>query len=217
MDRIELIDGTTIECLSLEKDQFNALLKRRHSLLQRYKNHYSIDVYLFDNGELAVNEDGYYTLYFALNDLDKVLNQPQNSQTELLLNKNPFKEKFPGNAKLLVKKLKDELDAPEKENEQDLLLFLDNKIDSLKDAREFRKNNFISLLAVLGDALIQKYSANWEMELGRDGVTWNPYISVKGRKVEFFVYLYEDVFLKGNNRVLSELYLTMCTIIENNL
>lgn len=220
MDSIELSDGTTIKCRALTKEQFESLLKSDNvSFLKEYKERYSINVYWLNNGELLVNEGEYYTLYFKLSDLDKLLSQTDiGNSAEVLLNKNPYGKEFATNAKILSKKLTDFFSVLPSNDQDGFLKMLDIQIDSLPNAQEFKREHFISILATIGEALIIKYNANWEMELGSDGVTWNPYLRVRGKRVQYFVYLYEDVFLKEDHRhTLSEIYLTMSSIIERNL
>lgn len=220
MDRIELIDGTTIKCQALTKEKFDSLLMTNGtSYLKEYMERYSIDVHLFENGEILIHDSGYYTLYFSLSDLDKVLNQENTTAgTEALLNKNIYGREFPAHAADLSKKLSDFFSVRYDGNQGNFLQVLDEKIDSLPDAQDFKSEHFLEILAVIGEALIQKYAAKWEMELGSDGVTWNPYLEVKGKYVQYFVYLYEDIFQQENHkRTLSEIYHTMISIINNNM
>jgi len=221
MDVIELNDGTSISCKALEKAEYDSLLKKSDSTiyLDKYKGLYSLDVHLLGNGEVLIHESGYYTLYYRLSDLDRLLSQDNHSdRRELLLNKNVYGEKFPSHTKQLIDGLLQSLALRDSVYNDNLLLSIDNKINKLKNGDEFKKTHFINLIAVVGEVLLKKYTGFWNMELDLDGKTWNPYLTISGNKFQFFIYLYEDVFFKRTHEyTLSEINDTMQIIIANAL
>jgi len=96
---------------------------------------------------------------------------------------------------------------------------IDQKIDTLQDPLEFKRRYFINLIALVGEVYISAGKAKWEMKISGDSVTWNPYLIIKKQEVNFFVYLYEDVFLVSANkeRGLLEIYETIGDIERYNL
>lgn len=223
MDRIELNDGSSIKCKPLTKEQYDSMIKAHAkdiTYLRRYKDLYELDVHLISNGEVLVREGDYYTLYYKLSDLDKLLNQAGLAENgeEVLKNKNPYGEKYPLHTNQLILNLANQLSVTSQGSSKELLIALDQRLDSMENGQEFKRDHFINLIAVVGEVLLKKYGGDWYMEMAGDNKTWNPYLIIKGQKVEFFVYLFEDVFLQeSHQQTLSEIYETVEGIIATNL
>lgn len=223
MDEIELQNGMTIKCQMLNEQTFSKLLTdKKGEAIEKYSLAFGIEVYELQNSHVIVKEGNYYTLYFSLRDLDKVLFHSEagvNGQ-EILLNKNYFGKDFPQHTSFLIKELLSELNLSENAQvDKDLLLLIQAEVIKRPDAEDFEKKHLLHFIAVIGNALINKYSASWNMQLASDQQTWNPYLVVKEENVQFFTYLYEDIFMvdKSSNTFLTESYETVTGIIEYNL
>jgi hypothetical protein len=220
MDIIELNDGTSISCKALTKSEYDSILtQEKPSFLKKYSELYSLDVYLLNNGNVVVREADYYTLYIRLVDLDHVLSQSNDvGGFEMLLNKNAFGEKFPLHTKELVMEVANKLKVDVSRYDDELLRIVDTKVSLLGAKEDFSKKYFLHLIALVGEVLREKHGLEWEMVLGSDVKTWNPYLKVKQERVQFFGYLYEDIFLtKPHEHFLEELSRTMDVIIRNNV
>lgn len=68
-----------------------------------------------------------------------------------------------------------------------------------------------NFIALMGELLIKKYDAEWIMELSSDNITYNPYLKIRDKKVQFFIYLFEDIFIKEKPvaNLLTEIYRTV--------
>lgn len=220
MDKIELNNGVSIKCQVLNKQEFAEMLQdEKGELLEKYKHPFGLEVYELQNTHVIVKENNYFTLFLSISDLDKVLTASTGigSGQEILLNKNPFGKTFPDHVSRLVGDVLTDLNLPSNlPVDEKLLVWVDSEILKKEDAVEFKKNYFINLIAIVGEALKHNHKANWKMELSSDGQTWNPCLIIKGRKVQFFIYLYEDVFLteKRNEPVLIETYETINDVLQ---
>lgn len=171
---------------------------------------------------MIVNEEDYYTLYHSIDDLDKVLNDANNSSngTEVLFNRNPYGGDFPNHTGELISKLSTSLNINDTSGILDMgyLKKVDEKINLTINPKEFYEQNFINIIALIGTVVIQKYGAKWDMKLADDKHTWNPNLKVKNESLEFFTYLYEDVFLNNQTKnIIPEVYQTAVDIVRHNI
>lgn len=222
MDSIKLSNGLKIKCKSLEKAEYETITKDGAGKpIAKFKELYNIDVHQLTNGQVVVNENDYYTLYFSLEDLDAVLQDATGAAegVEMMQHINVYGEAFPAQTTDLIKQLLSLLHMEYTSPTPALLNEIDAKINQLEDPQSFREDNLISFVALLGELFINKDQAEWRMELASDGVTWNPYMLVRGEPVQFFGYLYEDIFINQSNydQLLSEVYETVNEIIKQNI
>ncbi len=221
MNAIDLSDGTHINCQDLDEREYYDLLKKTGNPVPRYEKEYGLDVRILEDGKVLIKESDYYTLYFSLDDLEKVLMDSvrQSGGRELMLNKNIYGSLFPEKTSELIGQLCIALKISKTPADVELLTLIDRKIDALQDPLEFKRQYFINLCALIGEAYIGTGKAQWKMKLSDDGVTWNPYLIIKKQEVNFFVYLYEDIFLVSANkeRGLLEIYETIGDIERYNL
>lgn len=219
MDNIELSDGSFVKCKSLSFNEFEALrLNALGEPIGKFKNQFGVEVYQLNNDEAIANDGGYYMLFDNTNDVEKVLVDAHQSShgTEILSNKNPFGKDFPNHTNILIKELSDTLGVKYIQPDEQLLKDLDYKLSKLPSASEFKKKHLINFIAVIGEVLRKKYKTEWEMVLSSDAKTWNPYLRSNSRPIEFFTYLYEDVYIKENTELLlTEIYETVNDIKRN--
>ncbi|TFF29742.1 hypothetical protein [Mucilaginibacter psychrotolerans] len=219
MDNIELSNGSFIKCKSLSLDEFDSLrLNALEGPIGKFKNQFGVDVYKLKNEEVIANDNGYYMLFNNTDDVEKVLMDANNSSqgTEILSNKNPFGKDFPNHTEALIKELSDTLGVKYVQPNEQLIRDLDSKLSKLPNASEFKKRHLINFIAVIGEVLLRKYKTEWEMVLSSDTKTWNPYLRSTNRPIEFFTYLYEDIYIKENHeRLLTEIYETVNDIKKN--
>ena len=96
---------------------------------------------------------------------------------------------------------------------------IDKRISKLPDADAFNEDHMINYVALIGEIIIKNYGAKWDMQLSGDGSTWNPYLRVNDQQLQFFTFLYEDIFLNSgtNKHVVLSVYKTAEEIIRVNL
>lgn len=224
MDIIELSNGESIRCKSLTKDEYQLLLKdNKREAIQRFLDRYGIEVRNIKGNSVVVKEQDYYTLYFSIEDLDKVLLDATGALggKELLLNKNLYGQKFPEKTDSLIKQLLLKLQIQYVPLDEKLLKEIDKAILVLPNPHLFKEEYFLNFIAIVGETLIRKHNISWQMEMAADRMTWNPYLIIRNQRVQFFVYLYEDVFLKENSSTnspfLSEIFETVEDIIQYNI
>ena len=223
IDIIELRDGTSIKWQPLTQNEYDSLLKKAvKEPIGKYINQYGIEVRLLDSQQIIAKDRDYYGLYFSLSDFDRVLADFEKSGshgTEILLNKNKYGKSFPEKTGVLINELSTALDIEDTIPSEALLRIVDTKICELQDPNTFRKQHLINFIALVGEALIKKHNAKWEMKLASDKITWNPYLVIRRHQVPFFTYLYEDIFLNQNTQKtpLIEVYETVNDIEKHNL
>lgn len=216
MDIIELHDGSSVKCNYLTKDEYDKLLK--DTIGEEILKPHGIIAHKLSNMSVVATKDYDYTLFFSMSDLDKVIANSENgrSSSEALMNKNKYGEAFPNATKDLIKNLLDTLSIDHKPLTGEFLLEIDRRIEKLDDAQWFMKEHIMNLIAVVGETLISKYHGKWKMKLGKDGVTWNPYLE-KIEGMDFFIDLYEDVFInEPKYHVLYQTYENVVGVIKFN-
>jgi hypothetical protein len=219
MDNIELSDGSFIKCKSLDLNEFNRLrLLTLEGPVDKFKHRFGVEVYKLKNEEVIADDNGYYMLFNNTDDLEKVLMDANNTSqgTEILSNKNPFGKDFPNHTKALIQELSDTLGVKYVQPDEQLIKELDYKLGKLPDAPEFKRRHLLNFIAVIGEVLLRKYKTEWQMVLSADAKTWNPYLRSANRPIEFFTYLYEDIYIKENHgHLLTEVYETVNDIKKN--
>lgn len=213
MDKIHLSTGVSINCKAISKEEYNGLLVNGSATpIKRYLDEYALEVYVLSDKKVVVKEGGYYTLYYGIDDLEAVLIDASNSPMvqEILFNQNPYGMEFPTKTHLLIDGLLGSLKINSKVINEELLKQVDEKLDSMSNV-DFQKRHLLGLIALLGEVLIKKHNAKWLMKLASDNVTYNPYLIVNGKKVQFFTYLFEDIFIKSHppKLLLTEIYQTV--------
>ncbi|WP_374950020.1 hypothetical protein [Mucilaginibacter sp.] len=213
MDSIELNDGTLVECTYLTETQFVKLKSNVvQGAIESFKIKYQAEVYQFPDGSVIASKDGIYVQFNSLDDLKSVLDDTNEDQivTSILHNKNPFGELFPNHTFQLIRQLTDSLQMPEGEpvNAQ-LLKDIDSKISDLPNPSIFKKKFFINLVAVVGEVICKEHNIKWRMILSDDKQTWHPYLYTPKKPIEFFSYLYEDIYESNRQgSILFEAYQT---------
>lgn len=220
MNNIELSNGSFIKCKSLIFSEFEALrLNVLEGAIEKFRNQFGVDVYRLNNKQVIASEGGYYMLFDNVDDVEKLLIDNQSSDgTEVLSNKNSFGKDFPNHTNALIKELSNALSVKYIYLDEQLLKDLDYKINKLSSTSELKKRYLINFIAVIGEVLREKYNTEWIMILSDDGKTWNPYLkSTKGNPINFFIYLYEDIYVNNINSgdLLFEIYQTVVDINTN--
>ena len=222
IDRIELKDGSSIKCKSLSKQDFDKRVTQYNiQPIAEYKTKYSIDVFEISKQEVLVLESNYYTLYYSLSDLDAVLNGSNvvEDGREILYGKNPYGVDFPKNTEKLINQLGLLLHLQSVKNlSPNYLEEINKKINALDNPQVFFEGKFINIVALIGEAIREREHASWDMKLSDDKITWNPYLKINNQNVNFFSFLYEDIFIENNTKnCIPEIYQTAIGIIEHNL
>lgn len=222
MDRIVLKDGNSIACESLSKEDFDKrVIQSKIQPIAEYKDKYSIDVFEISKKEVLVKEGNYYTLYYSLADLDSVLKGSNvvEEGKEILYGKNPYGEEFSKKTEKLINQLDILLNLQSvKSLSPSYLELVDKKINALDNSQVFFEENFINIVALIGEAIIEKHHASWDMRLSNDKITWNPYLKINNQHIDFFSFLYEDIFIEKNiKNCIPEIYQTTIEIIEHNI
>src|SRR5690606_38996237 len=132
------------------------------------------------------------------NEKDLILQDTMASSQEILYGLNPYGEKFPLHTRELIQDLCIELDLNYSAYENDLeglIKALGEQI-KLKKEKDFYKEKFLNLVALIGEAANKKMGSSWMMVLSDDdNLTWNTFLLMRNEKVVFHTYLYEDIFL----------------------
>jgi len=215
MDYIELSDGTFIKSKSLTRNEYLALKKDMYSntSISEYKEKYNTDVYELKNKQILINQEDVFLLLDDLEDASRLLEDHAESSNdrEALYNKNPYGKDFPKHTKDLIKELADTLDIVYVNYDEGLLKQVDSKLYKLPNPALFKKKHLINLIAVVGEVLRKKYHTEWFMILSDDRKTWNPYLKSDDRPINFFMYLYEDIYINNvdSDDLLFEIYETV--------
>jgi ribosomal protein L19 len=217
---IELKTGKKIAYTELNQTEFDTLKNEPDSkLLEKYVSEYDCYVYLLSDNSIIVHDDSDFSMFENFKDFETVLNDYYSS-TQIMFGINIYKENFLKKKNELIRKLLNDLDI---ENNLPINYNLLEKIDiaileKMPDRKEYYSNNFMNIIALVGDAIIEKYNVKWKMELSPiDSVSWNPYLLYNGDKIPFYMYYYEDLHINEFDKYLScQLYLSVEDIIKIN-
>jgi hypothetical protein len=215
MDNIELSDGSFLKLESLNHAEYQSLKEKKGKELQiDYRKKFNAEVFLLEDGRVIVDQDDVYLLLDNLSDVDKLFahNLEYAQGREVLYHKNPYGKAFPNQTNVLISHLLDTLNIERVDNDETLMKLIDAKLETMPNASMFKKTYFINFIAVIGEALRKKHNTEWVMILSDDGTTWNPYLKTnKGRPINFFIYLYEDIYINNidSGDLLLEVYETV--------
>jgi hypothetical protein len=215
MDNLELSDGSFLKLESLNHAKYELLKeKRREQSESDYTRNFNAEVFLLEDGRVIVDQDGAYSLLDNLSDVDKLFshNLEYAQGREVLYYKNAYGKDFPNHTNILIRNLVNAVGIEYADNYETLMNLIDAKLETIPEASIFKKTYFINFIAVIGEALRKKHKTEWVMILSDDGTTWNPYLkSHKGRPINFFIYLYEDIYINHINSgdLLFEIYETV--------
>jgi hypothetical protein len=222
MEKNYIKKGLSVNCKSLNKEEFYEMVNAgKRKPLEEYRKEYGIDVYEISKEKILVCEAGYYTLYYDISDLDSVLidNHGEVKSFEILQNSNPYGIDFP---KYTTKLTDDLIKAIDLKGINVLkpqsLVEVNEKMNSFDDNGFVFKDKFINIIALIGEVLRVKYNASWVMKLSNDKITWNPYLKIGTKEINFFGFLYEDIFEDSNTEsCIPETYQAAVGIIDNNI
>lgn len=201
MENIELSDGTIVTGKSLDFETFSKLKKESiySEPITNIQKAFNVEAYQL-KGKVVANDRGYCMLFDSLEDLEKVLQDFNPSGAEIMQHKNPYGKEFPDHAHVLIENLIRELHIePTRVVDEKLLPKVDAKLNGMKST-EFKKKHFIHLIALVGEVLKSTGGIDWEMKLSSDGQTWNPYMKRDKKTFEFFVNLYQDIYIRNDIR-----------------
>lgn len=162
---------------------------------KKYKIHEAVN----SKKVLVVYNDESLLVYDSMKEFDMVFNDVTNNkviQEEIMKNKNPYEEKFPEISRQLTENFLLTFGLSLNIDTNELLIQLDNNIEkTISDKKPFFFENFLNIIALIGELLKAKYSeSTWEMILSDiDNETWSPYLLYKGYRLHIFTYLMEDI------------------------
>ena len=141
----------------------------------------TVDV-LADGRALVVHENGRGILYESIDELRAMIAETiklaQQGPIHPLRNLLPQGQRFAESVAQLVAKLPAQLgiDAKDLDSTEASLASIDTAIRKIGNSRALTAELFPSLTAYVGEVIIQATSGRWEMRLGADGQTWEPWI-----------------------------------------
>lgn len=211
MEIKEFKDGSFVLSKRLDSSSFNEILQNRKvEKVDSFTERFGIIAYKDQQGVMLVEDKGDFREYGSISDLEKILTKDTDMYSiHILYKKNPFGESFPDHANEMIQNLLKKLEVPSDNLlNRELLELVQYKILSLPQPYLFYRENFMSIVALVGKAILKNSSAfTWQMQLGSDKETWEVYLKYRDKKYPFFKYLYEDAFYNDIiERALIETY-----------
>jgi len=208
----------------ITQEKFVELIKNDHKkiMLEEYMSSSSL-VYKMSNDEILVNHKGVCRICKNTADLENWLAELLKNEfsNEILYQKNPYGKTFPDHSYILIKDLLQKLAIDAEDLTSDLLIRIDDAINEMSEPESFRNEYFLHLISVVGEASNNDFNTVWNMELSSsDFNTWYPNLQYKNHRINYVVYLYEDMFLENKQFMktpLWESYKTIEGIIKINL
>jgi hypothetical protein len=202
---IQLEDGEVIHYVQIPKTEADNLIASQEvtSLESKDSNE---QLYKLTNGSILVRQNyGGCYIYNSLEQLDRIsestaafydkMAEDPNYERHLLTGIFSQSEDFPNHSRELSIKLLDHWKITDQTWDENMLKTLDEKIMSEDDPIDTYRQNFEALIAIVGEVLKEQYKAKWTMQKTDAGNTWQPYMEIKGIKLEYYNWLYEDIFI----------------------
>ncbi len=200
-----LDNGEIIRYQQIAKDSANSIVQNQKvtAIESSDKND---SLYKLDDGRILLmqNYGGCY-LYRNIGDINLLkkstedfynkLAQNPDAENHLLSGIFQYTDNFPTYAPKLSKSLLADFGVRSQTVDINALKDIDNKILSTEDPVEIYRQHFAAIIAIVGEALVEKHHAQWCMQRSKKGDVWEPYLQIGERKVEFFNWLYEDIFI----------------------
>ena len=219
---LDTYKGHTIYFKSFTKEEFVTYQEEKKVKSKREKGRYII--FELQTGEVMVQYNHDYSeklnTYYLYSNKEDFQNATKfaRSSSFIMLNKNPYGAQFPKKSKELALQLLKTFGLSESDlYDAKSLEHIETKINSSSEPYRLYRENFISIIALIGELLIHKYTGAWKMKRADDKVTWNPILMVRNKRIMFFPNLYEDIFLNNNiEDILSFTYrVTEYTVPKN--
>lgn len=210
-------DGSSYQVQRILSAEFEELLNGEKLVFNDglFKS-FGYRTFSMQDGRIIIEESGNYAIYPTKELLVKQLEKARGPLVrEILYKKNPYGEKFPQYTRELINAfvVKYELRG---NNNLSLLREVDSLIERHRND-DFFNENFLVFISLIGESLIEEKGGRWEMYLGRDGITWTPYLMFTTRKLDFIHYIREDFFNNELDDPMLNSYSDIKAIIESNI
>jgi hypothetical protein len=64
--------------------------------------------------------------------------------------------------------------------------------------KDFNEKNILNYISLVGEIVLKKYHGWWQMDIGKDNITCNPYLVIIYNKIDILSYTYEDMVQSNN-------------------
>ena len=178
--------------------------------------------HLLNNGRIVTRCKDYQPIQFnSISDFKKAREINTLSVFSYLDGLNSFGENFPQHTNKLGYELCEKLNI-NFELSTRTLKEIDEKMNHLDadSLYKFRHKHFMNIIAIVGDTFISEsgkknINSKWKME--KESLTFSPLLIVNNDRLDFWMYLYEDMFERFHEKPLEECYLTMVGIYETSI
>lgn len=176
---------------------------------------FSLNVYKTKNGVLSMQDgDEDAPLYPSEKVLLYHLKNYSYKSHPILEGINIYEDRFPQFAQKLTSDFLNKVHIRESNLPLNILKAVDEQINTNR-TKQFFNENFLALIALVGELINKEYHSNWIMV--KSDETWTPAISYKGQKIFFDHYILLDYDNKKEKSPILNSYLTIGDIIKFNL
>lgn len=139
------------------------------------------------------------------------------STNEIFDGVNIYGENFPAKAKILCKELLQicNIEYSSTKNDVQILEEVDFFISKHR-TKKFLDDNFLSLVALIGELVNEKYGSSWVMIKSKSKELWTPFLSKEDKKIFFADFILIDFDNKSLQTPILESYQSVVDIIKFN-
>lgn len=219
-----LINGEILPIESLKNEIYQKIILEKgvRKIDLPFIDNTNRENYLLSDGKLVTRFKDYQPILFnSVFDFKKSKEINTLNTFSILDGLNPLGVHFPEHTNKLGHELCEKLNI-QFELSTKILKEIDEKMNLLDadSLYKFRHKYFINIISIVGGVFIsesQKKGINstWKME--KASLTFSPLLIVNNQRLDFWMYLYEDMFENFHEKPLEECYLTMIGIYETSI
>ena len=173
---------------------------------------FSLNVYKTKNGILSLQEgEEDAPLYPSEKVLLYQLENYSYKSHPILKGINIYEDHFPKFAQKLASDFLNKVHISEINLPLNILKDVDERINKNR-SKQFFNENFLALIALVGELINKNYHSNWIMV--KSDATFTPAISYNGEKIFFDNYILLNYDNKEEKSPIQNTYLTICDIIK---
>jgi hypothetical protein len=224
----ENVSGFDIE-LNGKVININVIGKKQLDLLLAHPNTYRIqdsifskiqlEVYQIENGVVVVRDGEIEFPIYPSKDIliEQLVKHDSSGSVDIFINVNPYGESFPNNASKVADKFIESLGISFKGSKnQELIKLIDDKIKKNR-SQPFLKDNYLSMIAVVGEVAINELGCNWIMIKSDSNGLYTPALAFNEEIIHFVHYILIDYNDFKELSPLLNSYLSVRDIIQFNL
>jgi hypothetical protein len=215
------LNGKVININVIGQKQLDLLLAKpdTYCIQDSIFSNVQLKVYQIENGVVVVRDGEMEFPIYPSKDIliEQLLKHDSSGHIDNFINANPYGDSFPYNAAKIADKFIESLGISFKGSyNQELIKLIDDKMKENRN-QSFLKDNYLSMIAVVGEAAINELGCSWIMIKSDSNGLYTPALAFNGEIIHFVHYILIDYNDFKEPSPLLNSYLSVRDIIQFNL